>query len=119
MTGSFRTSRLLLIATGLAAACVNPAAAAEPFVGRWAVSANGCTGRGDTPVTAVLAASDTTLSWFAGNCRIGKMYKVGTAAYLLVHCGGDGDVPVTLAPQGDRMKVTWNRARAVDLQRCK
>jgi hypothetical protein len=106
---------LLLIAVGLAA-CAGQAAAADPFV---AVSAEGCTGRGDTPVTAVLAASDTTLSWFAGHCRIGKMYKVGTAAYLLVHCGGDGDVPVTLAPHGDRMKVTWKRARTVDLQRCK
>jgi hypothetical protein len=111
-------SRLLLTTAGLAAGA-GLATAAEPFVGRWAASADGCTGRGDTPATAVLAATDTTLSWFAGHCRIGKMYKVGTAAYLLVHCGGEGDVPVTLAPQGDRMKVAWNRARAVDLQRCR
>ena len=45
--------------------------------------------------------------------------SAGTAVYLLVHCGGEGDVPVTFATQGDRRKVTWNRAQAVDLQRCK
>jgi len=99
------------------AASTGRAPAAEPFVGRWASTIDACTGRGDTPATAVLAATDTTLFWFAGHCRIGKIYKVGTAAYLLAHCG-DADVPVTLAPQGERLKVTWNRARPVDLQRC-
>jgi hypothetical protein len=108
--------RLLVIVMVLAAS-TGRAPAAEPFVGRWASTIDACTGRGDTPATAVLAATDTTLSWFAGHCRIGKIYKVGTAAYLLAHCG-DADVPVTLAPQGERLKVTWNCARPVDLQRC-
>jgi hypothetical protein len=111
--------RLLVAAGAIGLGVVMPALAVELFVGRWAVSADACTGRGDTPATAVLVTTDTTLSWFAGYCRIGKMYKIGTAVYLLVHCGGEGDVPVTLATQGDRMKVTWNRAKAVDLQRCK
>jgi hypothetical protein len=108
--------RLLLIAIVLAASA-GWALAAEPFVGRWASTIDACIGRGDTPATAVLAATDTTLSWFAGHCRIGKIYKVGTAAYLLAHCG-ESEVPVTLAPQGERLKVTWNRAKPIELQRC-
>jgi hypothetical protein len=116
MAGTSKMSRLLLIAIGLAVGA-GLAAAGEPFVGRWASSTDACVGRGDKPANAVLAATDTTLSWFVGDCRIGKIYKVGTAAYLLVHCGA-ADVPVTLAPQGDRMKVTWNRAKAIDLKRC-
>jgi hypothetical protein len=112
-------TRLLIAACALCAGLVVPAFAVEPFVGRWAVSANVCGGRGDTPATATLAATDTSLSWFAGYCRIGKMYKAGEAVYLLVHCGNGGDTPVTLTAHGDRMKVIWNRAKPTDMQRCK
>ena len=73
---------------------------------------------GDTPRTAALVATDTSLSWFEGYCRIGKMYKA-KAVYVQAHCGGK-DVPVTLDAQGDRhAQVTWSRAKAEELQRCK
>jgi hypothetical protein len=47
------------------------------------------------------------------------MYKAGKAVYLQVHCGAKGDVPVTLDAVGDRMRVSWNRARIEEMQRCK
>ena len=37
--------------------------------------------------TAALVATDTSLSWFDGYCRIGKMYKA-KAVYVQAHCGG-------------------------------
>ena len=84
--------------------------AAEPFVGRWAVKAEVCAAAGgNTPRTAALVATDTSLSWFEGNCRIGKMYKA-KAVYVQAHCGRK-DVPVTLDAQGNRMRVTWGNAR--------
>lgn len=47
------------------------------------------------------------------------MYKLGQTAYIQARCSDLSDVPVTLEPRGDRMWVTWNRAKAGDLQRCK
>ncbi len=44
------------------------------------------------------------------------MYKA-KAVYVQAHCGGN-DVAVTLDAQGNRMRVTWGKAKAEDLQRC-
>jgi hypothetical protein len=92
--------------------------AAEPWVGRWAINQAACGIGGNTPATATLVVNDTSLNWYSGHCRIGKMYKLGQAAYIEARCW-DSQVPVTLEPRGDRMRVTWNRAKAEDLQRCK
>jgi hypothetical protein len=46
------------------------------------------------------------------------MYKA-RAVYVQAHCFGKGDVPVTLDAHGDRMRVTWNRARVEELRRCR
>jgi hypothetical protein len=78
---------------------------------RWAVK----------PEVSAAAAPDLMahpLWWFDGYCRIGKMYKA-RAVYVQAHCFGKGDVPVTLDAHGDRMRVSWNRARAEELRRCK
>jgi hypothetical protein len=101
------------------AALTSLAYAAEPFVGRWGVSAAACAGPGDSAARAVLVTSATTLSWFGNYCRIGKVYKAGEAVYLQAHCWGEGDIPVTLDARGDRMRVTWNRAKLADMQRCR
>jgi hypothetical protein len=45
------------------------------------------------------------------------MYKT-KAVYVQAHCWNKGDVPVTLDVTGDRMKITWNRGKPEDLQRC-
>jgi hypothetical protein len=65
------------MATGvLGAGMMTAASAAEPFVGRWAVTAEICSSRGgSTGSTSALVATDTSLWWYDGYCRIGKMYK--------------------------------------------
>ena len=101
----------------LCAITASPVFAEEQFIGRWAVTPEVCFGRGGTPQTSALVATDTSLSWFDGDCRIGKMYKA-KAFYVQAHCGAK-DVPVTLDAQGDRMRVTWDRTKVQDLMRCK
>jgi hypothetical protein len=97
--------RALLAACALGAAVIPSAFAAEPYVGRWAVTAEICaTHGGETRATSALVATDTSLWWFDGYCRIGKMYKA-KAIYVQAHCGAK-DVPVTLDAQGDRMRIT-------------
>ena len=108
--------RSVLAACAIGAATAPSARGAEAFIGRWAVKEEVCRGQGDTPQTAALVATDTSLWWFDGFCRIGKMYKA-KAVYVQARCA-DKDVPVTLDAQGDRMRVTWDR-KIQDLQRCK
>jgi hypothetical protein len=108
----------VLVMVGLSVAAASSAHAAEAFVGRWAVTPEVCNGRGSTAATSALVATDTSLWWFDGYCRIGKMYKA-KAVYVQAHCSGKGDVPVTLDAQGDRMTVSWNRAKNEQLRRCK
>jgi hypothetical protein len=104
--------------TVLSALVTSSARTAEAFVGRWAVRPEVCGARGgETPETAVLVATDNSLWWFDGYCSIGKMYKA-KAVYVQAHCWSKGDVPVTLDVQGDRMKVTWNRAKTEEMRRC-
>jgi hypothetical protein len=106
-------------AAAVSSALVTPSAlATEAFVGRWAVKPEVCGARGgETPETSALVATDSSLWWFDGYCSIGKMYKT-KAVFVQAHCWSRGDVPVTLDVQGDRMKVTWNRAKTEELRRC-
>ena len=109
----------VLAACAIGAVTVSSASATEAFIGRWAAKPEVCSARGgDTAATSALVATDTSLWWFEGYCRIGKMYKA-KAVYVQAHCGEKGDVSVTLDASGDRMRVTWNRAKAEDLVRCK
>ena len=102
----------------IGAAWASPALAAEAFVGRWAVNAEVCSGAWRRhAATSALVATDTSLWWFDGYCRIGKMYKA-KAVYVQAHCGGKGDVAVTLDAQGNRMQVTWGKGKPEDLKRC-
>jgi hypothetical protein len=111
----------VLIAAVLGAAAQSPAPGAEAFVGRWAVSPSACWGYGGTATTAPLIASNTAVRWYLGDCRIGKMYKLGHAVYIQARCFGDqsADAAITLDAKGDRMRVTWNRGHPTELQRCK
>jgi hypothetical protein len=113
------TPRLLLAVT-MSAALASPAPAQEAYVGRWAISAEMCSGNGDTPATSALVATASWLWWFDGYCRIAKMYKA-KAVYVQANCSGKGDVPVTLDAldaQGDRMRITWDR-KVEELKRCR
>jgi hypothetical protein len=104
---------LLACTAGTLSAC--PVLAEEAFVGRWAATPSVCAMRGGN--SPALVATDTSLWWFDGYCRIGKMYKA-KAVYVQVHCGSKGDVPVTLDAQGNRMRVTWGKGKPEDLKRC-
>lgn len=97
---------------------IAPAYASEAFVGRWAVKPEVCGSRGgETAATSALVATDNSLWWYDGYCSIGKMYKA-KAVYVQAHCGSKGDVSVTLDATGDRMRVTWNKAKPEDMRRC-
>jgi hypothetical protein len=110
--------RLILVFLWSAAAMAS-AQAAEPFLGRWAVNPDVCAlSGGTTPHTSALVATRVSLWWFDGYCRIGKIYKAG-AVYVQARCDRKGDVPVTLDVRGDRMRVSWNRAKPEDLYRCR
>lgn len=114
--------RVALAACIAGALGAGSAQAEELFIGRWAATPSACSGFGGSDArSAALIASGTNVSWYPGNCRIGKMYKLGEAVYIQAHCNdnGGGDVPITLDPKGDRMKVTWNRGKTEELQRCK
>jgi hypothetical protein len=107
----------ILLTAAAIAALTSPVRATEQFIGRWAISTQVCASHGgDSAVSAALVATDTSLSWFEGTCRIGKMYKA-KAVYVQAHCGGK-DVSVTLDASGDRMRVTWGHAKAEELRRC-
>jgi len=110
--------RVLVLAAGaMGVAAMSSASAEEAFIGRWAVKPEVCSARGgDSAANSALVATDTSLWWFEGYCRIGKMYKA-KAVYVQAHCGGN-DVAVTLDAQGNRMRVTWGKAKAEELQRC-
>jgi len=107
----------LLAACAIGMIAASSASATEAFIGRWAAKPEVCSARGgDNAANSALVATDTSLWWFDGYCRIGKMYKA-KAVYLQAHCGGN-DVAVTLDAQGNRMRVTWGKAKAEELQRC-
>ena len=109
--------RLLFLAGTISAAMASTAFATEPFVGRWAVNTEACSSRGGSnAATSALVATDTSLWWFDGFCRIGKMYKA-KAVYVQAHCGAN-DVSVTLDAQGNSMRVTWGKAKSEELKRC-
>ena len=109
--------RVLVLAAGaMGVAAMSSASAEEAFIGRWAVKPEVCSARGgDSAANSALVATDTSLWWFEGYCRIGKMYKA-KAVYVQAHCGTK-DVPVTLDAQGDRLRVTWDR-KVEDMKRC-
>ena len=110
--------RVLLAACAIGGVMASSAHAAEPFVGRWAAKPEVCSLHGgDSAATSVLVATANSLWWFDGYCSIGKMYKA-KAIYVQAHCGAKGDVPVTLDAEGNRMRVTWGRAKPEQLKRC-
>ena len=113
---------VMVAVAALCAAATYPAHGVEAWVGRWAVSPAGCAlFGGDTVATAPLTVTDRSVDWMSSNCRIGKMYKLGQAAYIQAHCSGrtNADVPVTLDPRpGDRMRVTWG-GKTEEMRRCK
>jgi len=75
----------VLVACAICAGMMSSAAATEAFIGRWAAKPELCSARGgDNSGNSALVATDTSLWWFEGYCRIGKMYKAN-AVYVQAH----------------------------------
>ncbi len=94
----------------------------EPWIGRWSIDPAGCNVMGDTSETAPLIVTDKTVNWFVASCRIGKLYKTGQDAHIQAHCTNEGsahDIPISLKPQGSRMKVIWNNSPVAEMHKCK
>ena len=80
-----------LAACAIGAVAMSSASATEAFIGRWAAKPEVCSARGgDTAANSALVATDTSLWWFDGYCRIGKMYKA-KAVYVQRHKGRASD----------------------------
>ena len=97
------------------------AQAPEPWIGRWAIDPVGCSILGDTSETAPMFVTDKTVTWFVASCRIGKIYKIGQDAHIQAHCSNEGgfqNIPISLKPQGNRMKVIWNNSPVPEMRRC-
>jgi hypothetical protein len=79
----------VLAACVIGMVAVSSASATEAFVGRWAAKPELCSAHGgDNAANSALVATDTSLWWFEGYCRIGKMYKA-KAVYVQAHCGSN------------------------------
>ena len=71
--------RSLLLFSALTSAATVSATAAEPIIGRWALTPEACRHYGDTAATAAMVVTTTSVYWFDGYCRIGRSYKVDRA----------------------------------------
>ncbi|MBI1201422.1 MAG: hypothetical protein GC182_02815 [Rhodopseudomonas sp.] len=113
----------VLAGVALAAGLVGPAAAQsnEPITGRWAADALACSALSADAERAPLVVTVTAMRWRDDACRIARMYKTGDTVHMQALCfdhAGQRSIPVALRPHGDRLAVTWDRARHADLQRC-
>lgn len=114
-----RTAALAVIV----ALAIQPAGAADPFVGRWAIDPTGCAREGDTSSTAPMIVTDKSVNWFVARCRIKKSYRIGDTLALQAQCSSEGRnnvMPIALKLVGtDRISVTWDKESAGMMHRCK
>lgn len=111
-----------LILAAIACMATAGAALADPLHGRWALDSKACIAEGNSAETAPLTVSDKSIVWFASRCTIRKTYKVGDALHLEARCWTAGtmkDIPVSLVPRGPKLAVTWDRAPAGEMTRCR
>jgi hypothetical protein len=96
----------------------SPAAAAEPFDGRWAADASACAGAHSGP----LVVTSQSLSWPGAVCVVGSSYRVRDAWHIAARCVGEGmvsNVAIKLTMRGERLVLDWPRARPEELRRCR
>jgi hypothetical protein len=119
----FRKRAAVLAGWAIAASLAGPVMAQsnEPITGRFAADAAGCSNLADDLAGAPLIVTITAMRWHDDACRIARMYKTGDTVHMQALCfdrAGHHSIPVALRPHGDRLAVTWDRARHADLQRC-
>lgn len=112
---------LILLAAVVGLPGPSLAQSAEPITGRWAVDPAACAVFSADATRAPLVVTLTAMRWHDDACRIARMYKTGDTVHMQALCfdhAGERSIPVALRPHGDRLAVTWDRARHADLQRC-
>ena len=110
-----RLRTVVLIAAGLVAA---PALAQEV---RWAFEPYACDGEAFTRRETPLIVEGMSVRWFDTDCAIVSSYKVAQAWYLQARCralGKTSTIPIMLEPQGERLRIGWNREPVVEMQKC-
>jgi hypothetical protein len=108
-------SLAVLLAGALALAM--PAAAGEPFDGRWASDAQGC----GSAAPSFVVVDALSLQWHEAACVVRTSYRVGPAWHIGARCWGEGavsSVPITLRMRGERLVLDWAGAPTEELRRC-
>jgi hypothetical protein len=110
-----RTAAILLIA-------IAGPAAAQGVQTRWALSPAACDGEAFTREETPLIVEGLSIRWFSFDCTVVSSYKVGETLFLQAQCaseGASGTIPVMLQPDGERLRVGWNREPLREMQRCR
>jgi hypothetical protein len=102
------------------AALAVPALAAAPYDGRWAASPVVCSD--EASPTAPVTVTSHALSWTGVQCVVGASYLVKDGWHVNAKCWGEGmvsDVPIKMSvSRGDRLVLSWAKARPEELRRC-
>ena len=95
------------------------ARATEQFVGRWAVKPEICASHGGDTRRNLGAGRHRHLAVVVRRLLPDRQDVQGQGGLCAGALPGKGDVPVTLDAHGDRMRVTWSRAKPEEMQRCR
>jgi len=61
------------------------------------------------------------IRWFNFSCRVVSSYKVKNTYFLQAECMAEGKkstIPLMLEPNGERLRVGWNREAIREMKRC-
>ena len=95
-----------------------PAAAAEPWLGRWAEDAKYCTKPGESGNETPMTFTRTTARWF-GTCKIRSIRKQGRVWALKAKCPSSSPLlDIRLSMQGDKLEAFWGEAHPQIMTRC-
>jgi hypothetical protein len=106
------------VAAVLLAFVAVPAAAAEPWLGRWAEDAKFCTTPGESGNETPMTFTRTTARWF-GTCHIRSSRKQGAVWVLRAKCPSAREpLRIHLSMEGDKLKAFWGEAHPQVMVRC-
>ncbi len=96
----------------------SPAAAAEPWLGRWAEDAKNCTKPGESGNETPMTFTRTTARWF-GTCTIRSIRKQGNVWALKAKCPKSSALlDIRLSLEGGKLKAFWGEAHPQLMARC-
>lgn len=89
---------------------------------RWALAPHACDGEMSTREDTPLIFDNGEIRWFNLSCQVVSRYKVKDAVFLQARCmseGKTGTIPIMLEPNGERLRVGWNREPVREMRRCR